>query len=94
MAAVVVSCRLWIGGVCRRPSLRQRELNACCWPFSLEGYIVCEGLQAADVYQRAGTLNRRILSCDRMRFVFVLFWVGAARVGLECGTGVNAIPNG
>ena len=40
MAVVVASCRLWIGGVCRRPSLRQLELTACCWPCFWKGTVL------------------------------------------------------
>ena len=72
----------WIGGVCRRSSLHQLELTACCWPFSLEGYNLLMDISEAI----PGALSRGwSRPCDRMRFscLFRFGWAQQPWVGLE-----------
>ena len=68
------------GGVCRRPSLRQLELTACCWPCFWKGTM-----SVSHGYDRCKPVRTMfgvpvVIVCV---FVFVSFRVGAARVGLE-----------
>ena len=80
------------GGVCRRPTWRQLEVAACCWPFSVGGAYPADG------YQRGYPQERCLRGRGRpggsyVCSMFACFWVGAARVGRGLlGLGRSALP--